>query len=73
MEYLEVVHPRLQFDRAVAALKDGDTLVITTLDRLGRSSQNMLEVPSEVILVVPHHQIYPARAGSTLRRAASLR
>ncbi|TDL42462.1 recombinase family protein [Kocuria rosea] len=30
------------FDRAVAALEDGDTLVITTLDRLGRSTQNML-------------------------------
>ena len=33
---------RPQFDRAVAALEEGDTLVITTLDRLGRSTQNML-------------------------------
>lgn len=33
---------RPQFDRAVDALIDGDTLVITTLDRLGRSTQNML-------------------------------
>lgn len=33
---------RPQFDRALAALHDGDTLVITTLDRLGRSTQNML-------------------------------
>lgn len=33
---------RPQFDRAIAALIDGDTLVITTLDRLGRSTQNML-------------------------------
>ncbi|MFI7744492.1 recombinase family protein [Kocuria rhizosphaericola] len=33
---------RPQFDKAVAALEDGDTLVITTLDRLGRSTQNML-------------------------------
>ncbi|MFC4903769.1 recombinase family protein [Kocuria oceani] len=33
---------RPQFDRAVAALERGDTLVITTLDRLGRSTQNML-------------------------------
>lgn len=33
---------RPQFDRAVAALESGDTLVITTLDRLGRSTQNML-------------------------------
>lgn len=33
---------RPEFDRAVAALEDGDTLVITTLDRLGRSTQNML-------------------------------
>lgn len=29
-------------DKTVAALEEGDTLVITTLDRLGRSTQNML-------------------------------
>ena len=29
-------------NRAVATLEPGDTLVITTLDRLGRSTQNML-------------------------------
>ncbi|MDQ2852617.1 MAG: recombinase family protein [Actinomycetota bacterium] len=33
---------RPAFDRALAALHDGDTLVVTTLDRLGRSTQNML-------------------------------
>ncbi|MCO4253603.1 recombinase family protein [Pseudarthrobacter raffinosi] len=33
---------RPQFDRALDALIEGDTLVITTLDRLGRSTQNML-------------------------------
>lgn len=33
---------RSAFDKALAALIDGDTLVITTLDRLGRSTQNML-------------------------------
>ncbi|AMM34770.1 resolvase (plasmid) [Sinomonas atrocyanea] len=33
---------RPQFDRALEALIEGDTLVITTLDRLGRSTQNML-------------------------------
>jgi DNA invertase Pin-like site-specific DNA recombinase len=33
---------RSAFDNAVAALEEGDTLVITTLDRLGRSTQNML-------------------------------
>ena len=33
---------RPAFDRAVAALEPEDTLVITTLDRLGRSTQNML-------------------------------
>lgn len=33
---------RPKLDKAVAALQDGDTLVITTLDRLGRSTQNML-------------------------------
>ena len=33
---------RPQFDRAVDALEVGDTLIITTLDRLGRSTQNML-------------------------------
>jgi DNA invertase Pin-like site-specific DNA recombinase len=34
---------RPQFDRAIDALEPGDTLVITTLDRLGRSTQNMLD------------------------------
>lgn len=33
---------RPQFDQAFNALQSGDTLVITTLDRLGRSTQNML-------------------------------
>jgi len=33
---------RPQFDLALSALEPGDTLVITTLDRLGRSTQNML-------------------------------
>ena len=33
---------RPAFDKVVAALEEGDTLVITTLDRLGRSTQNML-------------------------------
>ena len=33
---------RPALDTAVAALEPGDTLVITTLDRLGRSTQNML-------------------------------
>ncbi|MGX0672277.1 DNA invertase Pin-like site-specific DNA recombinase [Kocuria marina] len=33
---------RPSFDKAVDALDSGDTLVITTLDRLGRSTQNML-------------------------------
>lgn len=32
------------FDQAVSALQDGDTLVVATLDRLGRSTQNMLEL-----------------------------
>lgn len=32
------------FDKALEALQEGDTLVITTLDRLGRSTANMLEL-----------------------------
>ena len=32
------------FDQAVGALQEGDTLVVTTLDRLGRSTQNMLQL-----------------------------
>ena len=32
------------FDQAVGALQEGDTLVVTTLDRLGRSTQTMLEL-----------------------------
>ena len=39
---------RPQFDRAVDALEMGDTLVITTLDRLGRSTQNMLTFADEL-------------------------
>jgi DNA invertase Pin-like site-specific DNA recombinase len=35
---------RPEFDRAIAALHAGDTPVITTLDRLGRSTANMLEL-----------------------------
>jgi len=39
---------RPQFDRALDALETGDTLVITTLDRLGRSTQNMLDLAREL-------------------------
>lgn len=33
---------RPKLDKSVAALEESDTLIITTLDRLGRSTQNML-------------------------------
>lgn len=39
---------RPQFDRAIKALIGGDTLVITTLDRLGRSTQNMLALANKL-------------------------
>lgn len=39
---------RPEFDRALDALMSGDTLVITTLDRLGRSTQNMLDFAQEL-------------------------
>jgi DNA invertase Pin-like site-specific DNA recombinase len=39
---------RPHFDRALDALEAGDTLVITTLDRLGRSTQNMLAFAEEL-------------------------
>jgi len=39
---------RQQFDLALAALHQGDTLVITTLDRLGRSTVNMLTLADEL-------------------------
>ena len=39
---------RPNLDRAVDALHSGDTLVITTLDRLGRSSQNMLALAEDI-------------------------
>lgn len=39
---------RPQFDQALEALIDGDTLVVTTLDRLGRSTQNMLALAEEL-------------------------
>ncbi|GGI01323.1 hypothetical protein GCM10007170_40500 [Arthrobacter liuii] len=40
--------PRPQFDQAPDALIEGDTLVITTFDRLGRSTQNMLAFVDEL-------------------------
>lgn len=39
---------RVALDRALGALHDGDTLVITTLDRLGRSTVNMLTLADEL-------------------------
>lgn len=39
---------RPAFDEALSALHDGDTLVITTLDRLGRSTQNMLALAEDL-------------------------
>ena len=38
---------RPEFDRALTAL-EGDTLVVTTLDRLGRSTANMLSLAAEL-------------------------
>lgn len=35
---------RPAFDRALVALHDGDMLVVSTLDLLGRSTANMLEL-----------------------------
>ncbi len=40
--------PRPQFAKALEALDEGDTLVVTTLDRLGRSTANMLELSNEL-------------------------
>ena len=39
---------RPRFDAAIDALHSGDTLVITTLDRLGRSTQNMLNFADQL-------------------------
>ena len=39
---------RPEFDRALDALHAGDTLVITTLDRLGRSTANMLTLAEDL-------------------------
>ena len=39
---------RVALDKALGALHDGDTLVITTLDRLGRSTGNMLALAEEI-------------------------
>ena len=35
------------FDKALQSLQEGDTLVITTLDRLGRSTANMLDLAKD--------------------------
>lgn len=39
---------RVALDNALDALHDGDTLVITTLDRLGRSTVNMLALAEQI-------------------------
>lgn len=39
---------RVELDKAMGSLHDGDTLVITTLDRLGRSTVNMLGLADEL-------------------------
>ncbi|RDI00976.1 DNA invertase Pin-like site-specific DNA recombinase [Curtobacterium sp. AG1037] len=39
---------RPAFDRALDALHDGDTLVVTTLDRLGRSTIDMLSFAAQL-------------------------
>lgn len=39
---------RLDLDKALGALHEGDTLVVTTLDRLGRSTVNMLKLAEEI-------------------------
>ena len=39
---------RPRFDQALEALHEGDTLVITTLDRLGRSTVNMLGLSEDL-------------------------
>lgn len=39
---------RPELDKALAALHDGDTLVIATLDRLGRSTHNMLALADDL-------------------------
>ena len=40
----ESTSPRPELDRALAELRAGDTLVVTKLDRLGRSLQHLLEL-----------------------------
>lgn len=39
---------RLELDKALEALHEGDTLVVTTLDRLGRSTANMLALADDI-------------------------
>ncbi|MBF4993649.1 recombinase family protein [Arthrobacter gandavensis] len=39
---------RLELDKALSALHEGDTLAVTTLDRLGRSTVNMLKLAEEI-------------------------
>jgi len=39
---------RVELDKALKALHTGDTLVVTTLDRLGRSTANMLKLADEI-------------------------
>lgn len=39
---------RAGLDQALAALQSGDTLVVATLDRLGRSTQNMLALATDL-------------------------
>ncbi|WP_344798642.1 recombinase family protein [Frondihabitans peucedani] len=44
--------PRSGFHGALEAIRDGDTLVVTSLERLGRLTQNMLEFAGETVAAV---------------------
>jgi len=72
--YVDVASGKLarpELDRTLACLREGDTLVITRLDRLGRSLPHLLEVSAElrernVDLIVLQQQIDTSTAAGRM-------
>lgn len=47
-EQVSAVGKRLQLETAIEFIREGDTLVVTKLDRLARSTQHLLEITERV-------------------------
>lgn len=56
---------RPELDKALDALRGGDTLVVTRLDRLGRSTKDLLGIASELETAGVHLEVLEQRIDTT--------